>query len=492
MNVVVLRSSHSTNKSWMRQAGSMLIPIFLSISGYAPFRPAAVALSAMPFASVEPSPPPAPWTTNRVNIVDFGGKGDGKSDNTDAFNDAVAAATPKALTVYLPAGTYRFASRPKPIGSGVRFVGAGSVGSTPGFGTYLIADYDEKNGEVGFLSWDGSYGNNAGTGGGVQDLVIYKSSGHHGGTAIKLTGVDDNHRAGFTTISDILVSGAQPSGTWDHILVIDGSCCETAHSQGVRDIYINNFWGANSTAPGESVVLNNAVQVFWHGGEIFPAGGGQSTGITLDGGPTMYSKSTNVFFSDVYVAGSFFVKNARTVSYSGYIGENVAIGSEATDIYIAGIVGGNIMNASATTSFTTTKLNTVSSEGLMYAGQKPVGISSGDVAASRGPDTGMYWFGSDGRGYIYRDTSDEIKVSLPFIVTAVRTGQKANSDLAGQLTLREGKAVYHFSASYADEPICTATDISAPNPVMVSTTIVDLTVSGVGSDKINYECIGRK
>jgi len=476
----------------MRQLGSMLIPIFLSIGGSALFSPAASGWSVMAVASVEASPPPDAGSTDPLNIVDFGGKGDGKSDNTDAFNSAVAVAMPKALTVYFPAGTYRFASRPKPIGAGVRFVGAGSVGSTPGFGTYLVADYDEQNGEAGFLNWDGSYGNNSGTGGGVQDLVIYKSLGHHGGTAIKLTGVDDSHRAGFTTISHILVSGAQPSGTWDHILVIDGSCCKTAHTQGIRDIYINNFWGANSTAPGESVVLNNAVQVFWHGGEIFPAGGGKSTGITLDGGATPYSNSTNVFFSDVYLAGSFFVRNARTVSYSGYIGENVAISSEATDIYIAGIVGGNIVNASATTSFTTTRLNTVSSNGLMYAGPQPAGVSPGDVAASRGPNTGAYWLGSDGRGYIYRDTTDEIKISLPFIVTAVRTGQETNSDLAGQLTLREGKAVYHFSGSYADEPICTATDISAPNPVMVSATIVNLTVSGVGSDKVNYECVGRK
>jgi hypothetical protein len=77
-------------------------------------------------------------------------------------------------------------------------------------------------------------------------------------------------------------------------------------------------------------------------------------------------------------------------------------------------------------------------------------------------------------------------------VTAVYTGQEANSDLAGQLTLREGKAVYHFVGNYADEPICTATDISAPNPVMVSATNVNLTVYGVGTDKINYQCVGRK
>jgi Pectate lyase superfamily protein len=386
----------------------MLIPIFLPIGGYALFSPATPVSSVIAVARVEASRLPASGSTDRVNIIDFGGKGDGSSDNTDAFNNAVAAAMPKGLRVYLPVGTYRFASRPKPIGSGVRFVGAGSVGSTPGFGTYLIADYDEQNGEAGFLNWDGSYGNSSGTGGGVQDLVIYKSLGHHGGTAIKLTGVDDDHRAGFMTISDVLVSGAQPSGTWDHILVIDGSCCKTPHTQGIRDVYINNFWGANSTSPGKSVLLNNAVQVFWHGGEIFPAGGGQSTGITLDGGETMYSMSTNVFFSDVYLAGSFFVKNARTVSYGGYIGENITISSEATDIDITGIVGGNIVNASAATSFRTTKLNAVSSDGLMYAGPKPVGISSGDVAASRGPNTGAYWLGSDGRGYIYRDTSDEI------------------------------------------------------------------------------------
>src|SRR5262245_44652127 len=111
-----------------------------------------------------------------VSISDFGGKGDGVSDATSAFNSAMAAVTPKSFTVYFPCGSYRFASRPNPIESGVRLRGCGSVGSTPGYGSSLMADYDEQSPEEAFLAWTGAYkkGRNgccAGTGGGIENLA---------------------------------------------------------------------------------------------------------------------------------------------------------------------------------------------------------------------------------------------------------------------------------------------------------------------------------
>jgi len=89
-------------------------------------------------------------------------------------------------------------------------------------------------------------------------------------------------------------------------------------------------------------------------------------------------------------------------------------------------------------------------------------------------------------------------VSVPALKTTgtgcpICTGTASNSDLAGQLTLSAGTASYSFTASpgYMSAPICTATDTTAANPVQVTVTTSALTITGTGSDVINYICIGR-
>src|SRR5260370_18975539 len=103
-------------------------------------------------------------------MAEFGGNGGGIADNAPAFNAALDAAMPNSLTIQFPCGKYRFASPPKAIETGVRIRGCGSVGSTPGYGTALIADYNESSPEQGFLTWNGAStksvsGCRAGTGG---------------------------------------------------------------------------------------------------------------------------------------------------------------------------------------------------------------------------------------------------------------------------------------------------------------------------------------
>lgn len=75
--------------------------------------------------------------------------------------------------------------------------------------------------------------------------------------------------------------------------------------------------------------------------------------------------------------------------------------------------------------------------------------------------------------------------------TSLRTATALNSDAAGQIVLSGGTGSYTFSGSYATPPVCTASDTSAKNAVRVSTTKTGLTVTGTGSDTINYICVGR-
>lgn len=381
-----------------------------------------------------------------LSVYDFGAKADGGVDITPAFNAALDAAMPQSRTIYFPCGRYRFASRPKAIESGVRIRGCGSTGSTSSYGTALIADYDESGAEEGFLTWNGAYkkggsGCCGGTGGGLENVSIYKGSGKKGGTAIKITGLDDGHRAGYTTISDVLVSSTG-GGTWDHNLIIDGTCCMTPHAQGVRDTYINNFWAAQSTLPNQSVLLKSAVQVFWHGGEIMPAGSGTNPGITITGGSEITHQSVNIFISDVYVAGTLNISNAFSVSFRGLVGADATIEASASNVFLGGLVGGKLLNRSTNATIVTNQ--------------------SIDLPPGRGVTT-----------------------------SGIRSGTPESTDLAGQISLVDGRGNYRFKTPYKSPPVCVAQDLTAARPTGISVTNEEIKISGVGADQINFICVGR-
>ena len=75
--------------------------------------------------------------------------------------------------------------------------------------------------------------------------------------------------------------------------------------------------------------------------------------------------------------------------------------------------------------------------------------------------------------------------------TSLRTATANNTDTAGQIVLSGGIGSYAFSGNYTISPICTATDTSAIRAVKISATNTELTIMGVGSDTINYICVGR-
>src|ERR1035438_3023800 len=75
--------------------------------------------------------------------------------------------------------------------------------------------------------------------------------------------------------------------------------------------------------------------------------------------------------------------------------------------------------------------------------------------------------------------------------TSLRTATADNTDTAGQIVLSGGIGSYTFSGSYTIPPICTASDTSAISAVKISATNTGLTIMGVGSDTINYICVGR-
>lgn len=304
--------------------------------------------------------PTSPAVPDQISIVAFGGKGDGAFDNTAAFESAVRAASAKSQSIYFPCGIFRFVRKPVSLPSGIRLVGCGSVGSNEQYGSNLLVDYDEPQPEVGFLTWDGSFGRGqgkccAGTGGGIDHLIIVKATHRSGGTAIKLTGSEDNYRAGFFNIDDVMVHAAG-DGSWQHDLVIDGTCCKTPNSQGVRDTHITDFFAAQAVSGDQAVLFKNATQVFWYGGMIFPAKSAKSSGLTITGlSESPYLASTNIFISDVYMTGGMVIDNARNVIFSGMIGGDLRVSSAAKMAMISGLIGGEIVNNSTTATILSAK-----------------------------------------------------------------------------------------------------------------------------------------
>jgi hypothetical protein len=75
---------------------------------------------------------------------------------------------------------------------------------------------------------------------------------------------------------------------------------------------------------------------------------------------------------------------------------------------------------------------------------------------------------------------------------SLRTNVSANTDLAGTLTLVAGAASFTFTKGpYSIAPICVASDTTATNVVKVSVTTTVMSLTGTGTDVINYICIGR-
>ena len=78
------------------------------------------------------------------------------------------------------------------------------------------------------------------------------------------------------------------------------------------------------------------------------------------------------------------------------------------------------------------------------------------------------------------------RVTAPII----RTGVATNVDLAGKISLAAGSGTYTFLGTYTTAPVCVANDTTALANVQVVTTTTKLTLTGTGTDVVNYACFG--
>jgi hypothetical protein len=189
-------------------------------------------------------------------------------DTTPALDAAVAAAMPKAESVFIPAGWHLFNTRPKPIGGGVTIRGE-SGWTSAHTGTCLVARYNEPDNEAGFLTWDGTDARGyKGTGGGVRDLTIYKYGDFKGGCAIVVKPENStDHRSGMWNLENVAVI-SENGGLWDRIVLMDGSNIPKGYlgGMGVRCCTIKSLFASGANVC--NVEFRNAVHVDWFGGQV--------------------------------------------------------------------------------------------------------------------------------------------------------------------------------------------------------------------------------
>lgn len=235
-------------------------------------------------------------------------------DRTPALDRAIAAALPKAESVYIPAGWHRFLTPPKPIGGGVTIRGESGL-TTAHTGTCLVVQYDEPDAERGFLTWDGTDPRGyKGTGGGVRDLTIYKYGNFRGGCAIVVRPENyTDHRSGMWTLDNVAVI-SENQGLWDRVFLGDGAIIPPGYpaGMGLRVLTLRNLFASGAAAC--NVEFNNCVHVNMFGGQIQqgPAPTTSQAMLKVTGVDTQ-----DVHMLGVSVYGLLHLEHCKYVSFDG-------------------------------------------------------------------------------------------------------------------------------------------------------------------------------
>lgn len=281
-----------------------------------------------------------------INGLQYGLNNTGTVDNTATFNALIAwMETYNYYNLFLPHGNYLFNSKPNIIKFGLRIRGEGIAV------TNIFKNYNEATATNGFLTWDGSSTLAQVQGGGLQDVGLFANN-TTGGVAILLTGTSTTQRCSRWTGRNVW-STILSAGSWVRGLVIDGSAITTAGSQGIRDCSLDNVFMFGGTDGGNTVYLNNAVNLIINGGGVFSPSAGRA-GINITGVNAANAHSTNIALNGFEVSGPGDVN----VDYADHVfgtikaDGNLTVTANAGQGYLTGVMTGTVSN-SATAQFDT-------------------------------------------------------------------------------------------------------------------------------------------
>jgi hypothetical protein len=234
-----------------------------------------------------------------VNGLDFGMVGDGVTDNTTAFNNAVtAAAACNTGTLFIPPGSFLFSSQPNSLPR-VKIIGSGSLN------TVVIRGY---NGTPNVGLFDIIPGTGNGTQ--ISDMAVSASVGTSGGCAFSAIasatfGVSD------TLFANMYITPGAATDAFEYVILFNGTNKSTGAigNRGCRMLNLTVF-GASYASVG----VFGCISLSWSGGNINTAGGTgtYSGGIQIDG--TAAVPSTYILIDVTNINGAINLARCEDVS----------------------------------------------------------------------------------------------------------------------------------------------------------------------------------
>jgi hypothetical protein len=416
-----------------------------------------------------------------VSVLDFGAVGDGTTDDTTAFQNAInAAIAANNLTVVIPDGKDYKITGTLTITQGVMIVGQGSQGSTQSYGC-SITHYSTGD----LFVWNGNGITNKGTGGGLKNVLLLKADTYSGGNAVKLLATSDNFRPGEMVFENVLAYGLS-TGRWTRGLVVDGSACNTAGARGVRSVHMTKCRFADVTTANETIVLNQVTHFYAHGLAV-DTGSGSAAGIKIQGiNDGIYLNATGNAGTLVIVAN-----DATNSTNNLYIDGKIAGSFTNNDTQANGVVtiannGGGIANKSQLLKIVADKTPGC----LVYANASLPNVTGDGTVYQMACNTTLYdTWGNWGGNSFTVTIAGKYKIKAVFALTNV---QVANTRYDAQI-LRTGSAttsVVVVANAYAEataaggnnsvsvdcELMCAYGDVIAPKiSVSGGTLVVSLT-----------------
>ena len=187
-----------------------------------------------------------------LSVKDFGAVGNGTTDDTAAFQAAIAASSG---TILVPTGDYRITST-LTVAQAVTLLGVGAAPGNQDNGTAAIIRHDFNGTLFAFVGTNGN--NDTGSGGGLENLLLLQVSGSgtsNAGTAVCVKATSQTFNASRVRLHNLQIETTSSSvDSWDYAVILDG---DGAATNGVHDVWLTNSRLVGDTNSRGAVWIKN-------------------------------------------------------------------------------------------------------------------------------------------------------------------------------------------------------------------------------------------
>jgi hypothetical protein len=399
-----------------------------------------------------------------VDIRSFGAT-TASTDNSAAINAAIAAAVATSTgKVFVPAGVWKTAAVIQDLNK-VKIVGVGRGDSTANSVIQATASFPSSTAVIRI----GADASHPVFGGGVEDITIDCNSQSGCGGILNYFGEEQTQIKRVTVLNApgycYMVAGAmdtasghsQNSGPDEALECLPSAAAVT----GTRDVILQNTLGYRGII-GAS--LSNG-------------------GFTTKPAYCLEASGQNTTLIGIHMeqcASGMLLAKSGTQGMQDLTVVNSDLGTGGTGASIE--IDQNVTNAT---------------QGINLLGIRGLGIKDCVTFNCAGSVTNsvshMYALGSNASGFtpVFSTDSADISHLKAQATEILNTGSSSNKDLAGALTLTAGSVTYTFAGTYAHAPTCRADSRTANRAYVSAISTTAFTVTGTGTDAVDYICIGH-